>query len=204
MRLRRRTRWPMGAAVIVTAALGLAACGGGDGNDGVATLGGDADQTDDDSDGSSEKDAQQAALDWAECMREHGVDVPDPEFNDDGGVTVEGSSAGGEPADPEKMEAANKKCQHFLDDAVNNADRPDLDPEQQRELQEYTLAFAECMREQGIDFPDPVFSDDGGAQQELPRRTPEFDEAQKHCTDEVGEPPGPEGGGATSEEGDSD
>ena len=38
----------------------------------------------------------------------------------------------------------------------------EIDPEQEAEMREQMLEFTECMREQGIDMPDPVFGDDGG------------------------------------------
>ena len=36
-----------------------------------------------------------------------------------------------------------------------------LDPEQEAEMREELLEFTECMRDHGIDMPDPVFGDDG-------------------------------------------
>ena len=45
-----------------------------------------------------------------------------------------------------------------MEDAVGEIE---IDPEQQAEMQEEMLEFAECMREHGIDMPDPVFGDDG-------------------------------------------
>src|SRR5215213_1370861 len=88
------------AGVTATAVV-LAACGAtGDGgaaaasdtaDDEVASVGtvaaASSDGTSDDDSASSssadqpdEADVQQAALDFAECMREHGVDMPDPTF----------------------------------------------------------------------------------------------------------------------------
>ena len=37
----------------------------------------------------------------------------------------------------------------------------ELDPEQQAEMQEQLLDFAQCMRDHGIDMADPVFGEDG-------------------------------------------
>ena len=37
----------------------------------------------------------------------------------------------------------------------------ELDPEQEAEMREQLLEFAECMRDHGIDMPDPVFYEDG-------------------------------------------
>ena len=35
----------------------------------------------------------------------------------------------------------------------------EIDPEREAEMREELLAFSECMREHGIDMPDPVFSE---------------------------------------------
>jgi hypothetical protein len=100
-------------------------------------------------------------------MREHGVDMEDPTVNADGGVLiavggptqVDGGSGGDEP-DPADMEAAQEACQHFMDDAATNFDPPS--EEDQKKMQEDALEFSKCMRDHGIDMPDPTFSADGG------------------------------------------
>jgi len=59
--------------------------------------------------------------------------------------------------------------------------------------QDYQLAFAECMRGEGIDSPDPTAEgtlsvpfDDANAGA--------MNAAVEHCTDELGDPPAPPGG----------
>ena len=51
------------------------------------------------------------ALAFAKCMREHGIDMPDPTFDENGGTSIE--IAGGEPGGgPDgAMEEASKACQ---------------------------------------------------------------------------------------------
>ncbi len=112
-------------------------------------------------------DPNEAALQFAKCMREHGIDMPDPQISDDGGVMVQiggapgvGLGDAGEGPDPKEMEAANKACQHFMEDAAAGFDPPS--EEDQKKMQEQALAFAKCMRDHGIDMPDPQFSTDGG------------------------------------------
>jgi hypothetical protein len=103
-------------------------------------------------------------------MREHGVDFPDPvngrfEFK-------------GKPRDQRNMEKAQKACGHILQGVA-----PPMSEEQQSELREAALDFAKCMREHGIDFPDPTFRD-GGVLQRAPKGSvddPKFKEAQKAC-----------------------
>ena len=65
----------------------------------------------------------------------------------------------GDDIDPEEMEAAHEACQPLMADAVGDFEPPD--PEELERMQEQMLEFAECMREHGVDFPDPVFSGDG-------------------------------------------
>jgi hypothetical protein len=50
-------------------------------------------------------------------------------------------------------------------------------------MQEGLLAFAKCMRERGIEMPDPEFADGRGsvALPEGDLNSPEFQEAQKAC-----------------------
>jgi hypothetical protein len=109
-------------------------------------------------------DPEDAALEFAKCMREHGIDMPDPVVGDGGGVMVQiGSGPDGESGsgpDPKELDAANKDCQHFMEDAVGTFEP--LSEEDQKKMQEQALAFSKCMREHGIDMPDPQFSADGG------------------------------------------
>ena len=62
------------------------------------------------------------------------------------------------PANDDFIEA-NEECQPLLEDAMGEIE---IDPEQQAEMREQMLDFAECMRDHGVDFPDPVFDADGG------------------------------------------
>jgi hypothetical protein len=168
--MRTRTTAPTLALVLVTALLG--ACGGGGGDDdGVASLTGAGS----DGEGSatsttlSEEEAQEQLLDWAECMREQGIDMPDPQISEDGGGVAiqiggppggddegeDGGTDGGPRMDPEKFEAARDEC----------GDPPmigSFTEEDREEMEQQALEFAECMRDEGIeDFPDPDFSDFG-------------------------------------------
>ena len=58
-------------------------------------------------------------------------------------------------------------------------------------MQEQMLEFAKCMREHGVDFPDPVFSGDGASIQVSGEAAigPDGDgmtEAQEACQTELG------------------
>jgi hypothetical protein len=167
------------AVGLLAVALGLAltACGGDSDSDGVASLtdtNGQSTNGGQGSDGSgtaSPEDREQAGLEYARCMREHGVDFPDPvngrfEFRNQRG-------------DQRKLEEAQRACQGILRDAA-----PQLSEEQEAELRQAAVEFAECMREHGVDMPDPKFPQGGGVLMQMPRGAqsdPDFEEAQKTC-----------------------
>jgi hypothetical protein len=161
-------------------ALGAAACGGSPDGDGVATLGGDGANDQQTGSGSAKKDPQEAALEFAKCMREHGVDMPDPEVDSQGRirVTVGNPGSKGNPPDPKKLEAAQQACGNLLGGGGEGPGK--LDPK----AQDAMLAFARCMREHGIDMPDPtgnglVFNSKRG--QGPDPRSSRFKEAERAC-----------------------
>ena len=96
---------------------------------------------------SASLDPEAAQLAFAQCMRDHGIDMPDPETAPGGGFNqrVEVNKD-----DAEEMQAAQQACDHFLDQA--GGPRGELDPAQLDKLVE----FAQCMREHGVDMPDPT------------------------------------------------
>jgi hypothetical protein len=141
------TRIRMGLALIGALALMLAvaACGGGgDKSNGVASLGDKATATT--SPGGSSSDPQQLALAYARCMRQHGINMADPKLGAGdrvGSLLPEGVS----PDDP-KFKAAQEACKQYTPDG---GQPPNLSAQQQQQL----VAFARCMRQQGINMPDP-------------------------------------------------
>ena len=164
---KRRYRWL--AAMAVGTTLAGAACGSGGGaGDGVASLSAGngeqaAGQNTSDS-GESDKDPEEAMLDFAKCMREHGIDMPDPEVSGTGGGagSVKAGAAiriGGDGVDMEKMEEANEACRPLLADA---GPMREMTPEERQEMQDKAIEHSRCMREHGIDMPDPVFDSSGG------------------------------------------
>jgi hypothetical protein len=164
-------------AVLALAALVIAACGrAGAGEDapGVASVNGATTTTAAGQDGRA-RDPQEAALDFAKCMREHGVDMPDPEIEEGGLVRMEpGKNV--RPGDP-KAQAAEKACRPELG-AGGDGPGPD-DPQVQASM----LEFAKCMRANGVEnFPDPtgggmMIGPDSG----VDPRSQEFQAAQKAC-----------------------
>ena len=154
------------ALPIAVASIGLAACGGGDSPGGG---------------GSSKADFREAALKHARCMREHGLDVPDPKFGPGGGVQME---MRGEGVDKLKMKRAQEACRKYLE-AVRP---PELSPEQEQKFREEALRHARCMREHGVDMPDPTFGEGGRVKMRIEEGpggagpgNPRFEAAVKAC-----------------------
>ena len=175
-------------AAIATALLAIVAsgCGSSDSSgDGVAALdtGPAAAAQTDTTEQQTEEDPQEAALEWARCMREHGIDVPDPEMDEDGGIRVRAGRGGfrrGEGNDAEFREA-----QQACGSPLGNA-RPQLTEAERQQMQETMLAFAQCMRKEGVDMPDPAFGEGGGLFRVGPGRgvdpdDPDFRAAQETC-----------------------
>jgi hypothetical protein len=167
------------ALLLTLCAVVLGACGGDD--DGANA-----------SDGSNASDDSQeeAGLRFAECMREHGVDVPDPQPG--GGIQLGGPSGSADvrPSDP-AFQDAFEACE----DELGDFGPAELSPEEREELEESALRFAQCMRDHGVDVPDPQFDSGpggglgilfGGADVD----SPAFQEASEACQDELPQRPG--------------
>jgi hypothetical protein len=104
-------------------------------------------------DGSAGTDID-AMREFAKCMRENGIDMPDPQ--EDGGVIAAPQA---EIGDKDKMDRAMEACKHEL---PNGGAPKKPSPEELDEQRE----FAQCMRDHGVDMPDP--DPNGGARQALP------------------------------------
>jgi hypothetical protein len=130
--------------------------------------------------GSAGGDPKKAMLAYAKCMREHGVDMPDPQF--EGNRVMQ---KGPKNVNQAKMRTADKACASIRD----SVKPPELSDEKKAEFKQAALANAKCMREQGIDFPDPTFDENGGAQIEMKKgsgfnpESAKFKAAEKKCRD---------------------
>lgn len=190
------------AAAFAVALLGsLAACGdGGDNADDSAlpTAAGASSDAPDGSDADANLDPEDAMLKYAQCMREHGVDMPDPEPG--GGISING-----EGLSREQMEAAESACQKWMDLAEPDDGGQELSEEEKQSF----LDMAACMRDRGYNFPDPVF-DGGRVTQKIEKGEgepgapgpddPAFQKDIEECSAEAGmEAPG-DGKGSTNDE----
>jgi hypothetical protein len=130
--------------------------------------------------------AQDAALEWARCMRKNGVDVGDPKVDANGRIQIQARGPANGNA-PQQQTTAQRKafqaCQKILQGALPNGGQPTA--AQQAEFQDQALKFAQCMRKHGVDMPDPDFSQ-GGRGILLQRgnvnpNDPSFKKAQEAC-----------------------
>jgi hypothetical protein len=147
-RTRRRRPQLAGLVGALALTLAVAACANNDKTGGVASLSGSDSPTATTNAGGA-RDRKQAALDFSRCMREHGINMPDPKFDANGNMTLTIKAGPGAPKpDDQKFKAAQRACQKYL---PNGGKPTNPDPQQvQRALQ-----FARCMRAHGIDVPDP-------------------------------------------------
>jgi hypothetical protein len=197
-----------GAVAPLLLALVVAACGGSGPGTGVVSLEDPSASPDPSAAPSASIDPEDAMQAFATCMRDHGVDIQVGTSEDGGGGTVNigggpatgpgeappkgGQAQPGGAADAEQMKEADAACRHLLPAGGNGDPTATMDPE----LADQMLAFSKCMRDHGIDFPDPVFEGGGvsislGAPDgEGPDPESEaFQEAQTACSAEM-----PDGG----------
>ena len=125
----RRLAGPL--AALLSSGLLLGACGG---SDPAAGKGAAAEQPD--------------ATAAARCMREQGIDIPDPQGGQ-GVMKLELPKGVTE----DQLRTAQKTCE---DKMPKLPGQDESDPQQVAEMHDQAIKFARCMREQGLDYPDPV------------------------------------------------
>lgn len=104
-------------------------------------------------DGSAGSDDEQAALAYVECMRDQGVDVPDPVVADDGTIGFDPADLDVDPSSAE-FDAANADCESLLvgvDFSIGN--------EEMTAFRDAFQRFTDCLREEGLDVGDFQFGD---------------------------------------------
>jgi hypothetical protein len=199
------TRWRSVTArlPLVVIGISLVVLGACSSSSGVTTLDGSGAGTTPTPEASA--DPEDAIFAFTECMREHGIDMPDPEIvqNEDGagggGMTfrrgIDEAGPGEAPNfDPNSQEfqEAQEACQEHLDGfaAGPGGDAPELSEEEQQAM----LDFAQCMRDHGIDMPDPQLNGPGfhiagpGDEDEGPAFDPmseEFQAAEEACREHL-------------------
>ena len=113
---------------------------------------------------------EEASLELAECMRAHGAEVEDPKPGK--------SLVIGDTDDPTTKKAL-AACKGKLGDAGQ-----ELSAEEGEEFKEGWLAFARCMRKEGIDMGDPTFLGPGKVHLDITgidTGSPAFEAAREAC-----------------------
>lgn len=180
-------------AVLLSLTLLAAGCGGsgGDGDE-VASLSGSDSATTTTTTGAA--DREQALLDFAACMREHGVPIQDPQVDSDGNLRLQPGQGGVGNVDQATLRKAREACQEHLQGVIQG-----FTPQDQSRLQDSLVKYAGCMRQNGYDVPDPDFTQGGfrGFFVELDRDDPAFKKAHEACQQHLAQLPRGLGGGGS-------
>jgi hypothetical protein len=155
----RKKDWLV-AATLALCIVGLAACGGGSGTGGGTAA-----------------TEEEAALEFTECLRAHGVEVKDPK---PGQENIEVGAADS-PAKKRALAACNGKL---------DGTGQELSSEEQGEFREGALALAQCMRDEGIEMGDPRFLGPGKFLLDLEgvdTDSPAFEAAREACGEKLPE-----------------
>ncbi|MEV0528483.1 hypothetical protein AB0I66_34170 [Streptomyces sp. NPDC050439] len=139
---------------------------------GACSSGGDS-GSQDKADGGKGKQAD-AAFKERECLRKHGLKVSEPKSGEDTrGITIGGDMT------KEKMEAAMKACTGkgggMSGRGPSQADKDKM------------LKYAQCMRKNGFNMPDPKFEGGAVEAQKVPKgaEAKKMEKAAKACKDIV-------------------
>ena len=125
-------------AVALCSGVLLAGCGRGGG--GVDVAGGAS--------------VDQGLVDFVRCMRRHGIQLADPVRTGDDKVEVR-PAPGAPLASRQEFDEATRSCEAEGHSRFGDGQRRRLD----RSKEDEAVAFARCVRGEGVDLPDPRFED---------------------------------------------
>ncbi len=154
----KRTDWLV-ALTVGLCAVALVACGGGSGAGGEGASG-----------------EEEAALEFTECLRAHGVEVEDPK---PGQKNIEVGD-GEDPTTKKALAACNGKLGSAGQELSSEGE----------EFREGALALAQCLRDHGIEMGDPEFLGPGKFHLDIAgidTESPAFEAAQEACADQLPE-----------------
>ena len=139
-----------------------------------------------------------ALLEFSQCMRDNGIDIPDIGLDEAGGPDLSDPAYQQVDIESREFSDALDTCQPILSRV--EAFRFAFDPAFQAEINDNLLAIAGCMRENGYeDFPDPTGLLVAPFPPELAEQIendPAMQEQAQACATQVfgGAPPGGPGG----------
>lgn len=170
MRKRPMAGLVAGAVLVLVAGCG----GGGDDGDKVASISSPPSSGSGDGKNADNVSDEDKMREFAKCMREHGVDMPDPQVDGEGRGSIAIGAGPGE-IDEKKMKDANEACRKFL---PNGGEMKPPTPEELDKMRKE----AKCMRDHGIDMPDPDPTGQGGINiGTATEDAKKFEEAAKAC-----------------------
>lgn len=195
-------------SLIAVLALVASSCGGDESVSaaGVASLDLESPNT---NSATSEPDAEELSatdeeqvLAFAQCLRNEGLDVDDPTVDAEGNVDVRSmfrSLGGGQGGPPEGFEEAFDACGDLVE-GLSLGRGAGID---ETELEDTLLEYAQCMRDNGFDMPDPDLSGGSGPGifGQIDTDAPAFEAAQDACEDVLAGIGAPGGGGRATGEG---
>lgn len=122
---------------------------------------------------------EQALIDFSACMRDQGVDFPDPIVGADGYPRFEFEDP--ESVDRDALMEAGEECRDLLEGVVLGLDNFDI-----TEFDDTFLEYATCMREHGFeDIPDRIdlVAIMQGEEPPIDPTDPDFIAADEQCRD---------------------
>jgi hypothetical protein len=156
-----------------------AACSGGDeSGPQVASL----DDTETDTTlAAPELDQEETLLEFSECMRDQGVEFPDPTVDADGNLNFGFGEMNPNEIDREALIDAGENCRDLLEGVALGFSQIDTST-----FDDLFLEYAACMRDQGFDdIPDSLDLSDLLSPEDLPFdiEDPDFVAADEECRD---------------------
>lgn len=163
-------------SLVIAVVLIAAACGDDGADSGVASIDDvvttaptEAEATQPVEETNSDEDS---VLEFAACMRDRNIDFPDPIVDAEGNVGFDFEALGGlTQLDENELESAFEACVPLLAGVSFGFERIF-----ETEFQDDVVVFAGCMRENGIDMPDPDFAGILEGRQLFPGWEPELDD----------------------------
>ncbi|WP_214318539.1 hypothetical protein [Nonomuraea sediminis] len=145
-------------ATLVAIPLVLTACAGQNTSPGVASAG----------EGTAAPTSSGDPAKYAACLREHGLTVT----QDNDSLIVRGP-------DPQTGAAAEQACKQYAPVVAG------MTAEEKKKAMDQALKFTACMRQKGVNMPDPQQDEKGGIKLDPPQGidqdAPAVQEAQKAC-----------------------
>jgi len=154
------------AAAILVMALLISACGGESATTEIASLEDPTDAATATTEAiDTELAMEEGLIAFTECLREQGLEVGNPTVDADGNlqmppieISIEASDEAGIEGFEREINDKFAACESLMPRmGFTGSDLPDFS-----EMEDMLVEYAGCMRDNGVDMPDPDFSAGGG------------------------------------------